>query len=448
MFSKNQMEMITGQQIALTNSMLNRIDLWGSMLKGQAPWIDKHRGIVSLHLESAVCKELANVSLSEMETSLPDKDLNEIYQKAVHSTTMNEEFQTALGLGCFAMKPLGNTGKFEFIPADRIVPLEYDSEKKLRRAAFVQVKRVDDTTVLYRIELHELVNGGAGNTVLHIANRAFRGTDGDIGRPIPLADVPEWANLLDDVTYPIDRLDFGYYRNPIPNRVDESATPVSIFEDAIDMIERADRQYGRIDWEYESGERAEFVDYTVIEKRKQGSGFSWHAPEGKERMFVGMDIDDNKQPIIDHSPALRDANYIAGLNEYKRQIEFACGLAYGDLSKNENVDKTATEIRASKQRKYNLVTQIQNNLETCLIDFAYAMAFYMAKYSDDIGFECNFHDSILTDEETERSQDLQMVAAGLMSKLEFRMKWFSEDEKTARAALAEVQGERPEEPLS
>ena len=72
----------------------------------------------------------------------------------------------------------------------------------------------------------------------------------------------------------------------------------------------------------------------------------------------------------------------------------------------------------------------------------------MAKYSDDIGFECNFHDSILTDEETERSQDLQMVAAGLMSKLEFRMKWFSEDEKTARAALAEVQGERPEEPLS
>lgn len=446
MFNKEQMQQVTGQQIAITSMMLSRMDLWSNMLKGKAPWIDEYKGITSLHLESAICREFANVSLSEMETSVKDAQLNEVYQRAVHA--MNSDFQDALGLGSFAMKPLGSTGLFEFIPADRIIPLEYNSEKQLTRCAFVQIKTIDDSNVYYRIELHELVNGR-----LHVGNRAFKGNTASIGSPISLADVPEWANLLEDVEYPgMDRIDFGYYRNPIPNRIDGTETPVSIFEDAIDQIKAADKQFGRVDWEYESGERMVFGDYMIFQKTgsNQGKqGYKWKAPAGKERMFVGMDIDgDSTDPIKDHSPALRDANYITGLNEYKRQIEFNTCLAYGDLSKNEAVEKTATEIAASKNRKYNMVTAIQSNLETCLMGFAYALAFYMAKYSNDIGFECTFHDSIKTDEETERAQDRMDLAAGLMSKVDYRMKWYGEDEKTARAKIADINAEQPEEPLS
>ena len=95
-----------------------------------------------------------------------------------------------------------------------------------------------------------------------------------------------------------------------------------------------------------------------------------------------------------------------------------------------------------------MVTAIQSNLETCLMDFAYALSFYMAKYSNDIGFECTFHDSIKTDEETERAQDRMDLAAGLLSKVDYRMKWYGEDEKTAKAKIAEIQSEQPEEPLS
>lgn len=446
MFNRSQMQQITGQKIAITNTMLNRMDLWDRMLKGQAPWIDESKGITSLHLESAICREFANVALSEMDTSLPDEQLNTVYQNAVHS--MNGEFQNALGLGSFAMKPLGNTGKYEFIPADRIIPLEYDSQKRLSRCAFVQVKMTDDTTAYYRVELHELVNNQ-----LHIANRAFKGSISSIGSQISLTDVQEWADLPEDVTYPgMARMDFGYYRNPVPNRVDGSDNPVSIFEDAVEQIKAADKQFGRVDWEYESGERMVFGDYTIFQKggkQQNRQGYRWEAPTGKERMFVGMDIDgDSTEPIKDHSPALRDTNYIAGLNEYKRQVEFNVCLAYGDMSKNEAVEKTATEIAASKNRKYNMVTAIQSNLETCLMDFAYALAFYMAKYSDDIGFECTFHDSIKTDEETERAQDRMDLAAGLLSKVDYRMKWYGEDEKTARAKIAEIQSEQPEEPLS
>ena len=50
---------------------------------------------------------------------------------------------------------------------------------------------------------------------------------------------------------------------------------------------------------------------------------------------------------------------------------------------------------------------------------------------------CNFNDSILTDEETERQQDRQDVSMGVMSHLEYRMKWYNEDEATAQKNLPE-----------
>lgn len=59
-------------------------------------------------------------------------------------------------------------------------------------------------------------------------------------------------------------------------------------------------------------------------------------------------------------------------------------------------------------------------------------------YTQDIGFECTFHDSIKTDEETERAQDRLDVQMGIMSQVEYRQKWYSEDEKTASEKIAEI----------
>ena len=54
---------------------------------------------------------------------------------------------------------------------------------------------------------------------------------------------------------------------------------------------------------------------------------------------------------------------------------------------------------------------------------------YTSKYE----FNCKFNDSILTDEEAERKQDMADVAAGFMHHWEYRMKWYNEDEATAKA---------------
>ena len=91
----------------------------------------------------------------------------------------------------------------------------------------------------------------------------------------------------------------------------------------------------------------------------------------------------------------------------------------------------------SKSRKYNRVTAIQENLKECLEDFVAGLAFYNGMLRSGYEFSCKFNDSILTDEETERQQDRQDVAMGVMQLWEYRMKWYNEDEETAKSKIPE-----------
>ena len=441
MFSKNQITRITGEEITLSSEMISAYELWDNMLLGKAPWTEENEndGVISLRLEGSICKEFADTTLSEIESSLEIPELDEIYQRTI--LNLNDALQTALGLGEMAIKPLGNTGMFETIPADRIVPLEFGANGRLRRCAFIQAKPIGDRDIYYRLELHELTNEG-----LRIANKAFKGTGSNIGQEIPLNSVEEWATLIPDVVYRgMDRMDFGFYKNPLANRVDKSDNGVSIFSNAVNLIKRADIQYGRLDWEYNSGERSIFGDYGAFDIKKDANGKrQFKMPKGKERLYVPVNIDasgNGSDFWSEFSPQLRDSNYNVGLETYKREVERVVGLAYGDLSRMDTVAKTASEIEASKVRKYNSVSAIQEELKKCLEDYAYALAFYHGLYTAHLGFQCAFHDSILVDDETKRAQDRTDVQLGLMSKLEYRMKWYGEDRHTAEAALREVQEE-------
>lgn len=235
----------------------------------------------------------------------------------------------------------------------------------------------------------------------------------------------------------MNRMDFGYYRNPIKNKVDGSACGVSVYESAAELIRKADTQGARLDWEYESGERAIHVDNRALKQDKATGKLG--LPKLKNKLYRGMNLDAGKDQELlkEYSPEMRDEAFKRGLEEYKREIEFSIGLAYGDLSDAQEVAKTATEIKASKNRKYNRVTAIQNNLYDCLEDFAAGLAFYNSMLNSGYEFSCKFNDSILTDEETERQQDRQDVSMGVMSHLEYRMKWYNEDEATAKKMLPE-----------
>ncbi|MBY0758534.1 phage capsid protein [Sellimonas caecigallum] len=430
MFGYTTLKNIVGKDITLSDKMIDAINDWKNMMNGQADWTTDY--VKSLKIEDGICREFADAVLIEMESSISVDRLDKVYQKAVIG--LNENLQEGLGLGSFVLKPIGSE-KSEFITADKFIPISFDDDGKPTDIGFLTVKRIGENDYYTRFERHYFVNGN-----LTIANKCYHSQDpSDIGQLCNLKEVEEWAEINPGpVTYPgMQQMDFGYYRNPIKNRIDGSACGVSVFESARELIQKADTQGARLDWEYESGERVIHVDNRALNQDKKTRCMGM--PKLNRRLYRGLNLDAGKdvELLKEYSPEMRDEAYNRGLEKYLREIEFNVGLAYGDLSDVQQVEKTAAEVKTSKARKFNRVGAIQSKLKDCLEDFVAGLAFYNGLYTSGYEFMCNFNDSILTDEETERQQDRQDVSMGVMSHLEYRMKWYNEDETTAMKNLPE-----------
>ncbi len=430
MFGYTTLKQIIGKDITLSDNMISAINNWRKMLDGDADWLAD--SVISLGIEEGICREFADCALVEMETNLSNERLDKMYQRNL--ADLNENLQEGLALGSFVLKPLGESAA-EFISADKIVPIRFGDDGKPVDIAFLTVKKIGEVDYFTRLERHYFINGN-----LTIENRCFRSqTPRDIGLPCSLKAVEEWANIEPGpVTYPgMNRMDFGYYRNPIKNKIDGSACGVSIYESAVDLIRKADIQGARLDWEYESGERAIHVDNRALKQDKSTGRFGM--ARLSKRLYRGLNLEAGKDQELlkEYSPEMRDEAFRRGLEEYKREIEFSVGLAYGDLSDVQEVAKTATEIKTSKNRKYNRVTAIQNNLYDCLEDFAAGLAFYNSMLNSGYEFSCKFNDSILTDEEAERQQDRQDVSMGAMTLVEYRAKWYNETEEEAAKKIVQ-----------
>ena len=428
MFSKSDIKRIVGGDVELTRELVDGIELWDDMLNGRAPWNDR---APSLGIESGICREFADIAINEMEAKVDNEQLDSLFQKAIKD--LNENLQEGLALGSLIIKPMMG-GKVEYVTAKDFIPVRFDSDK-LVDCVLIERKKLDTSKYFFRAERHTLTEQG-----LRIENKAyFSASATTLGTQTYLSDVPEWAGYPEEVIYPgMDKMDFGFYKNPLKNRIDGTACGVSIYSGtAVDRIRKADIQAARYDWEYESGERAIHVDERALKHDRKSGNVDM--PKLDRRLYRGLNLDDDEL-LKEYSPEMRDEAFNRGLENYYRQIEFIVGLGYGDLSDTQQVDKTATEIKAAKQRKYNRVSAIQENLRECLTDLVDAIAFYNAMYTTGYTFTCTFNDSILTDEETERNQDRQEVSMGAMRLDEYRAKWYDEDLETAAANLPEQSG--------
>ena len=235
MFGYTTLKNIVGKDITLSDRMIDAINEWKRMLNGEADWITDY--VESLKIEEGICREFADATLIEMETRVSIDSLDKKYQKAI--VDLNENMQEGLGLGSFVLKPIGNSGS-EFVSADKFVPITFGDDGKPLDIGFLTVKRVGQNDYFTRFERHYFTNGN-----LTIENKCFHSQDpSDIGQTCSLEEVPEWATINPGpVIYPgMQQMDFGYYRNPIKNRIDGSACGVSIFEAAKGRIRKADIQ--------------------------------------------------------------------------------------------------------------------------------------------------------------------------------------------------------------
>ena len=422
MFSIKTIEQAVGVKPALSQEMLARIDLWSKCYSGRAPWTDGEK-VVSLRLEKSTVREFANVMLNEMTVKISDKRLDTVFRRSV-AGNLNRHLQRGLATRGLILKPLSDNTT-QFVAADAYIPLSFDCNGRYRDIIFPEYKQLGGKYYT-RFERHTLGKNG-----LTITNTAYVSASPSVlGHAVPLASVNEWSRLAPSVTFPVDRMIFGQFSVPLDNTVDGDPCGVSVFEDGIDIAKRADIQFGRLDYEFDSARRKIHADMSLL--RKTDSGFT-----ADEDIYV--DVNGEADDFFrEFSPALRQDGYIQGLEEYKRAYEFAVGLSYGDISNPQYVEKTATEVNVSKIRKRNTVDKLQEQLRVCLEDYVFALAFYNRLTKSGYEFTCEFKDSILNDEASEREEDRKDLANNTLGRDEYRAKYRHETLDEARRNLPDA----------
>lgn len=441
LFNKNSIQKELDIDVCISDEMAKAIELWSKMYKGEYEHINESYP-KTLNLASSISSEIARLVTVEFESEITGNDyLNEQYQAFLKDIRQNVEYACAKGGVIFKPRLNNDSIDIEVVHADKFLPVEYTKSGGVKSAVFIEYL-VKGKCLYTRLEFHKFIKDN-----YYIYNSAYvqenyKYSNGDqLGRKINLTDIEEWSSI--DPVVCIDNIDkplFVYFKIPMANSIDfDSPLGVSVYSRAINLIKEADYQYSRILWEFEGAELAIDVDVSALEVDTETGKVK--VPNGKKRLYRTLNLSDEETKWKVYSPEIRDSSLFNGLNNILRKIEFNCGLAYGTLSDVQETDKTATEIKSSKQRSYSTVKDIQNSLQDSLEELVCAMKNLASLYNlmdSDYEISFNFDDSLVLDKEAELLNMRNDVSAGILRPEIYLAKKYGVSEEDALKMMPEI----------
>lgn len=457
LFSVETIEEALGKNIDIDNEMIACIDRWKSIYKDNPPW--KEEGVETLNNGASIASEIARlVTLeiksevtSEVESGIETMEkINEIYQrKVLKDIKIKTEYAAALGGIVFKPYIIDDDISVDYYLADEFIPVRFDSNGQLIGVVFPDTKRIGDrlyTKLEYHdIELLGLTNEMTGEITesgraVVIRNYCFvreNNIGSGLGKPTSLTDVPEWGDLEPEVIMEkIDKPLFSYFKMPLANQVNpNSYLGVSVYSRAEDLIKRADRHWSQFNKEYSLSEKKIFTSEELINRDLKGKAID--IPE-----IISVLDTDEPGFYKEFSPEIRNKSYSEGLEEIFRKIEFNCHLAYGTLSRSDEVAKTATEIKSSRQRSYATVVDIQKSLKESLEHLVYAMVKWYEILTnekvEEYQMSFDFDDSLAVDSETEQKTYLLEVQAGIRTPESYLMEIYDLTDEQMEEVLPNI----------
>lgn len=382
-------------------------------------WRGMYENGGSLRLAAAISAEMARAVTLELSGKLYGSERAELLNGAFSEIlkSANEFCEIACALGGVMLKPYFANGRISTccIPPDAFEVTQLSPDGAIRGARFFESIEKDGRSYT-KCEEHGFFDGRyiITNTVWQTDNPS---------KQMPLDCAKGWAELeprieLEGIENPL----FAYFKMPFVNISDLSSPfGVPVYARAVELIDDAQKQYDRIKWEFESGERALYLDESAFRRNIRGE------IQLPDRRLYRLLSTGNDELFCDWTPQLRDEALINGFERILQRVEFNCGLAYGTLSDPQTVDKTAEEIRASKQRSYATVTQIQTALKTALGEWVQAAGgladICMFIPEGEVHMEIMFDDSIITDRSAEFGERMQLLASGVITAEEMRA-WY------------------------
>jgi len=396
----------------------------------------------SIHPARRVCREWANhlfTDKTEIAVEYPKAKafLDAFLKRSLFLSTAQgaTEKGFALGTGAWALWFDLKTSeiKIRSYDARMIIPLSWDvdgiTECAFPTLAVVKGKSID------QLQEHVIVDGA-----YHIITRLF-----DKGKEIHLDGVEEDFNTQSDEP------SFSVYGPALENvMVDMSPFGMSVFEDAIGAIKGVELSWeGMLD-EIDLTKARLFVPESMIEMETV-DGKKVPIANTDHRLYrLVNDDSENSKPFL-FAPPMRVDELFKGINTALQQLGDLTGFGsqYFELDKGGGI-KTATEVSSDNSQLMRNIKKHENLLERAVTQILRSLLtgyriHFGADIEEDFGnLSVIWDDSIITDTTADKALMQSEIAIGVAQPWEYRVRFYGEDEETAKANAGGVPADEPD----
>lgn len=433
------------------------LDEWEAWYKGNVASFHNYRifnGMKEVHckryslgMAKKVCEDWANLLMNEKtDITLGDEVsqavLNEILYDCHFWRKSNEgvEKTFALGLGAWVLSvdnisvtSDGNVnpdGKINitFVNGKKVRPITIVDDK-ITECAFINV----NTDKTY-ISVH-LKNPTTGNYQIH--NITAHGKDEDNLTFDPKEDYYVF-DTGNDIPW------FQVLKPNISNNIDiNSPLGISVFANAIDILKEIDLIFDSYANEFSLGKKRIFLNARSTRVDTKTGEVIETFDSNDVAIYVLPESDDGSMFLQDSTQTLRVSEHQSGLQDQLNLLSYACGFGTEHYKYNQGGVSTATQIISENSEMFRNIKKHEILLEDTLINLVKAIiyaanTFTAYKLNAGTNIEVKFDDSIIEDKSAEMANDRLDVSMGVMSKAEFRSKWYNEDLETAQRKIDEM----------
>ena len=333
--------------------------------------------------------------------------------------------------------------RIEYITnAMNIVPYACDSYNITGMCVLDQFTAEEKNKTVYytHITFHEYNNGNYYKT-----NSLYKSKKPDeLGKEIPFATM--YPNVEETVIYEnVSVPHFQIYRPNIANNIyPDIPMGLSILANNIDKFKAIDIKYDSYCNEFIQGKKRILVDKTALK------GSPTITEDGNITNVLYFDKNDDTyvaingmqdQPVKEIDFTLRVQDHMDAINSELNWLSAGVGFGESYYSLEGSRVKTATEVMSEDSEAFRTKNADEIVLKDMIYDLVSAIC-YLAKI-DFNTIEIITDYSRFKDETAEQLRYEREVNSGLISKVEYRMNVYGEDEETARAKIAEIKENEP-----
>lgn len=350
-----------------------------------------------------------------------------------------QELKFALGTAAYIPRVVG--AKVDG-PADRIV-VDYATVENIfplswlngvvEECAFTNVATVGGDAFLY-VQIHRKNDSG----YYDIENHLFGFKDGSVGAEVELATVKGFENVIPTVHTNSKERQFVIDCPNIANNYDyTNPLGVSVYSNAVDVLESCDIAYDAFVMDFITGKRRLFVTPTVAAYKDGEPVFD---PNDVAFYVLPEDVTGENKPVqeVGGNFAVQDTS--AGVQTALNMLSSKCGMGENHYRFDNGSVSTATQIISENSTLFRTIKKHEIVLESVLVELCRIIlrlgnsAMNMG-LNEEVEITIDFDDSIIIDSEKQREEDRRDVSMGVMNAWEYRAKYYGESEEEAKKNL-------------